>query len=508
MNAPPAVRHNRHTVCRKNAPHANDRHNIEVPASPRASLNAIFDEDTQVLSTRDYLPLLQDKRGRAPFMMDLLRRMRDRRIDPSVRDQERFYAQVRTPAEVRQWQLDRLNEMWERIGGTISYYGELMGRGAAPRRFATLDEFRRVIPITDRTMVRALGDRMVDPSVPVDFVRTTGGSTAQPVQIPGSNCELSISNANAWQGRGWFGVRPSDKLFMIWGHSHLLGRGVRGWINSRRRELKDRVLGYCRHSAYDLSEAALRRAADTLLRQRPAWIYAYSVALDRFAEVNHARRDEFGALKLKVAVATAESFPRPDSAARVADVLGCPVAMEYGSVETGVMAQQARDGNYFFFWRAHLLEGIASPHLPGCYEILITSLYPRRFPLMRYRIGDLISEDPDSPAFQQRFASVIGRCNDYIVLPGGTQVHSEAFTHAVKEIAGIAQYQVVQSRAGGTIAMKYVSAQPLSDKDEAEVRRRLAIVHPQLSAIRLERVSALAQTISGKSRRIIREDAM
>jgi phenylacetate-coenzyme A ligase PaaK-like adenylate-forming protein len=177
--------------------------------------------------------------------------------------------------------------------------------------------------------------------------------------------------------------------------------------------------------------------------------------------------------------------------------------MEYGAVETGPIAHQHRDGKFQIFWRHWFVEGAPSADLPGAFEIFLTSLYPRKFPLVRYRIGDLISDDPNGLNFDQTFWRVIGRCNDYVKLTDGANIHSEAFTHAVKESDTMAGFQVVQDGTG-KIFFRYVGTaqQP---KMESEIRKRLSIIHPELSSIQFERVAWLPHTVAGKIRTIIRE---
>ena len=210
-------------------------------------------------------------------------------------------------------------------------------------------------------------------------------------------------------------------------------------------------------------------------------------------------------MNLKAAVATAEAFPRVDSARRIADVLGCRVAMEYGAVESGPIAHQRPDGRFYIFWRNWFIEGTAPSDVPGAFEIFVTSLYSRCFPLVRYRIGDLISEDPNAPQFDQTFSRVIGRCNDYIALSDGASIHSEAFTHAVKECETVARFQVVQT-ANGKIYFRYVPAAN-GATDESEIRRRLEMIHPALREIEFQKVASLPQTIAGKTRTIEREES-
>ena len=420
-----------------------------------------------------------------------------------MEEQRRFYATKRTPDEIRGWQLEQFNKNWSSISEHVPFYVALVREGTAPLRFESWEQFREVMPIIDRETIQKNRANLLDQTRPSGFIRTTGGSTAQPVQLPSWRSELDYANKDVWLARVWFGISPSDKLFLIWGHSHQLGKGIRGRFNALRREVKDMLLGYHRASAYDLSEGAMRRAGKALLRFRPAWIMSYSVALDQFARVNVDLATEFRALKLKAVIATAESFPRSNSAEKIANLFGCRVAMEYGAVESGPVAHQKRDGQFQIFWRNWFVEGAPSANVAGTFEILLTSLYPRKFPLIRYRIGDLISNDPNAAEFDQTFSRVIGRCNDYVELPDGAIVHSEAFAHAVKECEGVGRFQVAQNGTG-SIRFRYV---PLTNESrtESEIRRRLGLVHPALSGVEIERVASLPLTIAGKSRTVVRE---
>ena len=264
-------------------------------------------------------------------MSYLMRKLRARGLQGAIGDQREFYARPRMPAEIRTWQLQQFNQIWPAISERIPFYAALVREKKMPPRFESWEQFRSAMPIIDRAAVQTDGANLIDRTRPSDFVRTTGGSTSQPIQIPSWRSELEYGNKDMWFARSWFDIEPSDKLFLIWGHSHQLGRGIRGKLNAFRREMKDALLGYRRVSAYDLSEPAMRRAGKALLKFRPAWVMAYSVALDQFARANIDLANEFRALKLKAAIATGESFPRSDSAKRIAELFCCRVAMEYGA---------------------------------------------------------------------------------------------------------------------------------------------------------------------------------
>jgi phenylacetate-coenzyme A ligase PaaK-like adenylate-forming protein len=342
---------------------------------------------------------------------------------------------------------------------------------------------------------------MTSSGAPPDFWRMTGGSTAKPVQLPAWSSETQHLRPETWLGRSWYGITPASRLFLIWGHAHLLGTGWRGAVRAQRAKLSDRLLGYRRFSAYDLRPERLRAAAAQLIRFRPEYLIGYSVALDRFARENEANAD-LRALGLKVVIGTAEGFPFADSESRLADLFGCPVAMEYGAVETGVIAHTRPGGGYEAFWNSCLLEIERRETGPA---LLVTTLYPRCFPLVRYEIGDAIEPEPAEPEIGlRRFKRVIGRCNDSVTLQDGAVVHSELFSHAIRPCLDVRGYQVVQD--GDDVRIHFLSEAPLAPDSMKAILQRLGRIHPRLAAIPLLRVESLESTVAGKTRMVIRRD--
>jgi len=431
--------------------------------------------------------------------MFLIRKARALSVRRDVEAAARAYGTPLPADRIRAWQLDRLRSEWRRITAEVPYFAKLRNERRLPAEIRDWTQFREEVPEMGRRQLGSGLREFQSRSRKADTTRCTGGSTAEPVTLPIWNSEIRRARANLWLGRRWFGVRPSDRLFLLWGHGHLFGHGLTGTARRLGRSASDKLLGYCRHSAYDLSDEAMRHAGSALVRFRPHYVVGYAVALDRFARANQNRREVLHRLKLKVTFATAESFPRRDSAACIQDVLGCPVAMEYGAVETGPIAFQSPESDYSVLWRDYLLEGKPSRDVPGAFELLVTSLYPRCVPLVRYRIGDLVSPDPWGDP--RRIARVVGRCNDAIRLSSGTVVHSEAFSHAVRDIDGISGFQVTQL-SPTEIHLDYVASEPVGAATVAEIRRRLGRIDPGLKAIEVRRVSALAQTIAGKTRRV------
>lgn len=432
------------------------------------------------------------------------RYLRHRRLQPLLNDQQAFYEGRLTPAEIRLWQLGQFNQQWQRIRAEVPFYRRISGMRNLPEQFSSWQQVQELLPTMTRKIVQTSGHELASQRKPPEYYRITGGSTAEPIQLPAWISEREFCSKDMWFARSWYDVVPSDKLFLIWGHRHLLGHGLRRLGNTINRRCRDALLGYSRFSAYDISDSRLRQAADALLKFRPHYILSYAAALDRFARVNIDRRREFHRLGMKVAVATTESYPRSDSAGVIADVLGCPVAMEYGAIETGPIAYQTGTGRFQAFWRHYVLELQPSEHVAGAYELRITTLYPRSFPLIRYEIGDLVipCNKGDGPCLE--FESVIGRSNDCLVLRNGSVVHPQAFRDAISWCKSVADFQIVQ-RLDGRITLRFVPARRPSGDDYAALRQHLTQVNEALEVIEFEEVAGLEQTVAGKTKRIIRE---
>jgi len=220
------------------------------------------------------------------------------------------------------------------------------------------------------------------------------------------------------------------------------------------------------------------------------------MTMDAFARANAHLGKELRSLGVKAVIGGAEGFPDQDSVGMIGELFGCPVAMEYGSVETGLMAHTLPDGSYAVFWRNYFIE--ACDEGPGGARILrVTSLYERCFPLLRYEIGDEIELSDDGAQCGLRgLNKVMGRMSSYVLLRDGTKIHMAALKHGVGYIEGIPIYQIVRGRDSLTLNLLHEGELP--KPVEEHIRTRLCKVHPLLADVRIASVATLVQTAAGK----------
>ena len=396
-------------------------------------------------------------------------------------------------------QLAALQRVWADAVRDLPHYESLVSSGRAPAALHTWDDVRRIPVLTRQQLQDRPSDFLRRSGPPESFMRTAG-STGTPLRMGLNQAErdlMRVVKLAEWQA---FGYTPGSRLFLIWGHAHLLGTGWTGKVNHVKRRVADAFLGYRRVDAYRLNRESCAAYADALVRFRPLGLIGYSAALDLFARYTSAFRDRFRALGLRFVLATAEAPPRPDTVALLEDLFGCPVVQEYGGAEFGQVAFKSGRAPFEVYPDLNYVEcETPEPGVPGEHPVLLTSLYPRYVPLIRYRVGDtLVGPTIEPHGHVARFEAVGGRLNDVILLEGGDAIHSVAVFHCIHQEDSVYNIQMVLRDAG--IEIRLVSTTADKAAMEARMRARLAQVHPSLARVTFTYVEDLQTSRAGKRR--------
>lgn len=398
-------------------------------------------------------------------------------------------------------QLLLARERWADAVADVPHYSSLVARGEAPLEIGSWSDFRQ-IPVLTR---RQLQDR------PADFIRLSGrpddfsstaGSTGTPLRIGVSQSErglMRVVKLAEWQA---FGYTPDARLFVMWGPSYALGSGWRGSVAHFKRQAADCALGYHRVNAYRLSKETCETFAEELIRFRPVGVIGYAAALDLFARYTQAYASRFQALRLRFILTTSEPPPRGDSVAMLSHLFGCPVVQEYGGVDFGQVAFKAADAPFDVYSDLNYVECETADPTPEAHAVLLTSLYPRYVPLIRYRNADtLLNPVRLSHGHVTRFEAVGGRLNDTFALANGDSVYSLGILHAVHQEAAVYNVQMVLADEG--MDLNLVTGEADRHALEARILSRLTKVHPLLAAVRIRYVDDVLATRAGKRRWIV-----
>jgi phenylacetate-coenzyme A ligase PaaK-like adenylate-forming protein len=130
---------------------------------------------------------------------------------------------------------------------------------------------------------------------------------------------------------------------------------------------------------------------------------------------------------------------------------------------------------------------------------ILTTLYRRYTPLIRYRVGDTLEgAERLHHGHVTRFAAVAGRVNDVLTLGDGHSIYNLAVLHCVHQEPGVHHIQLVVNDDG--IVVNLVTQGNAGAEMEARIRRRLAQVHPALGRATFRYVEDLETSTAGKRR--------
>lgn len=395
-------------------------------------------------------------------------------------------------------QLRALSGIWADAVADIPYYRALVANGQAPAQVRSWSDVQRIPPLT-RQILQDQAAQFTRRSRTPDGFAYTAGSTGTPLRIGIDQSErdlLRIVKMAEWQRLGY---ERDSRLYLLWGHQHLLGTGLRGRINHARRRTLDRLLGYRRVNAYCLSEERCEQIAENLLRFRPVGIIGYAAALDLFARYTRHCRARYHALKLGFVLITTEAPPRPDTLEMLRDVFGCPIVEEYGGGEFGQVAFRRERGPFTTYHDLCYLETDGDTD-NGAQSVLLTTLYHRYTPLIRYRVGDAVVEPDILPhGHVARFSAIAGRLTDVIAVSPRDSIHSLSVFHCIHRESDVYNIQMRLSDDG--IDLTLVTA-PGTDRAalEARIRPRLSDVHPLLGRARFKYAADVETNRAGKRR--------
>jgi phenylacetate-coenzyme A ligase PaaK-like adenylate-forming protein len=400
--------------------------------------------------------------------------------------------------------MSRLQKIWKDCVTDVPYYDELVRRRVAPREIKCWDDFRN-IPELSRKDLQDQPEKFIRYSGPPELKRMTGGSTGTPVHFGVWKSEdriLRVLKLVLWQRAGY---QPNSRIFLIWGHSHLLGTGWRRHVRHAQRKLKDWLLGYRRVDAYSLSPERCKSIARRLVAFRPVGIIGYASALDYLVRTTAEFADEFSRCGCRFVMPASEMAPRPDSRGLLRQTFNCALIEEYGGVDFGQPAMRYEDEPFEVFPEHYLLEASRVETPTGAEQAaILTTLYHRYTPLIRYRPGDALQgAEKLGHGHVKRFANLAGRCHDMVWLGGGPAIHSMAVFHCIHAEKSVLNIQMVLRDTGPRVRL---AVTPEFDSSaEERVRHRLGQIAPQLSGVPIERAADIETTRAGKRRWLVDE---
>lgn len=364
----------------------------------------------------------------------------------------------------------------------------------------------RALPVLTKRDIQQHSSEMLADDVPADkrIINQTGGSTGTPLQFWVDKDRIDSRRASTDRHDGWAGLRPGDWCALLWGSTYDVGTETIPKI-SWKQHLLYRLLML---NTSRVSRADLEKFVTLLRRYRPARLKAYAQSAAMFAK--YCRDTGADDIRFDSIITSAEVL-LPENRTLIEETFHGRVFNRYGCREVSLIASECEHHTGPHVNADALIVEIdpISGGPPDCGRVLITDLYNRSMPLIRYEIGDVArwsSDDAPCPCGRSlpRLATIEGRITDFLRLPTGEMISGPSLALLVGQMAEIRQAQFVQP-APDEIRLDVIPAGGFGSHTVDELRRRL---YPYLrNQIRFSvcLVSTIASEPSGKYRFVKKE---
>jgi phenylacetate-CoA ligase len=194
---------------------------------------------------------------------------------------------------------------------------------------------------------------------------------------------------------------------------------------------------------------------------------------------------------------------------KVEDVFNCPVYDQYGSFEAHIMAVECPEKRMHINADVLIFEFLdesgeqVNPGESG--EIVITNLWNKAMPFIRYKIGDIgIPSDEQCECGRGLpvMEGLVGRTDDFLTTVSGNIVLPSEVVPLFFPFQEIDAFQIVQKQ--DTVVLKIVKGKKYSHKIDLQLINKFKEILGQEMTIEVEHVPKIEKTQGGKQRTIMR----
>ncbi|WP_233586844.1 phenylacetate--CoA ligase family protein [Formosa maritima] len=334
------------------------------------------------------------------------------------------------------------------------------------------------------------------------YLNKTSGSSGDPFVFAKDKYCHTLTWAIIKDRFGWYNLDfNSSKQARFYG----IPLDKKGYYKER---FKDALGKRYRFSVFDLSDKAFKRHLKIFKSTKFDYLNGYTSSIVQFAK--YLNRENI-ILKdicpsLKACVVTSEMLFENDK--KLLELqFGIPVINEYGASELDIIAFQNTNDEWQVNSETLLVEILDNDNniLPLGEEgrIVITSLYNKAHPFIRYDIGDIGILSKNSTIKKPILEKLTGRTNDIAILPSGKKAAGLTFYYITKSIIeddGNVKEFIIEQILKDAFTIKYVSQNELSDDKMKVISKEMEHYLEKGLHINFERQIKLERSKSGKLR--------
>lgn len=354
-------------------------------------------------------------------------------------------------------------------------------------------------PVVNKKIIKSNKENFISDIYEIDklYSATTSGSTGEPFQFFFDKEKLKYRTLEVIYHNSWANYQIGDK--------HLLN-AVGGKKSLLKLFLQNEILT----NPLYLDGDWLEYQRKVLKTKKVTFYVGYASAIEEFSKYCQKKGDSPEEFHLKGIIAAAEKL-HENTRLRTEKVFGCPVLSRYGALESGVMSQECPEEKKHHINIAHYNVEIldlnedksAKPRELG--RVVITDLFSKAMPLIRYDIGDfaILSAKKckcgrTSPIFER----LEGRSVENAIDSRGNLVSWVAINDALWPYTEIKEFQFIQK---GKIDYELNLVSPEIDSYIDKISKDFQAILGQDIKLSIKFVDRIDRLKSGKKPYIINE---
>lgn len=332
------------------------------------------------------------------------------------------------------------------------------------------------------------------------FVNKTSGSSGDPFIFAKDKEAHALTWTSIIYRFGWYGIDFNTSY-----QARFYGIPL-NFIDYQKERLKDFLGQRYRFPIFDLSDTFLEKVLRHFKTKKFDYINGYTSSIVLFAKFLHAKNIVLKDIcpSLKVCMVTSEMLFEEDKILMETQ-FGIPVVNEYGASELDLIAFQDPNGQWLVNSETLFVEILDENNqpVPNGKEgrIVITSLYNKAHPFIRYDIGDIGILDEKSTWKKPVLKQLLGRTNDIAVLPSGKKSPGLTFYYVTKSIIeddGNVKEFIIRQTKTDTFEIDYVSEIELNSAQIKKIQEAIdKYLEPGLY-FTYNRKEILERTLRGK----------
>lgn len=254
------------------------------------------------------------------------------------------------------------------------------------------------------------------------YIASTTGSTGKPLWFAKNKFAHAMTWAMLKNRYRVNGINISKRQGRFW----QIPKSLKLYYTEK---LKDIIMNRSRFTVEELNDSTFSKILKRMKKDKISYIYGYTNTIVAFAKYLKKNKIILSNIcpEIRNCIVTAEML-HSDDKKLISENLGVRVINEYGISEIGLAGFDTLDDDLVLSEETIFYEILYMKNFTnlddGVGNLILTDLFNKAFPMIRYKVGDLgkIKSTESNDLFRKKFEKLYGRENDIIRLSNGRQL--------------------------------------------------------------------------------------